>query len=62
MPGLVHLKELAPGMILEEDVVSLKGIRLVPAGHEVTRALIVKLQSIAQGIGVTEPFRVKVLA
>jgi response regulator RpfG family c-di-GMP phosphodiesterase len=58
----VHLKELAPGMILEEDVVSLKGIRLVPAGHEVTRALIVKLQSIAQGIGVTEPFRVKVLA
>jgi hypothetical protein len=34
----------------------------VPAGHEVTRALIVKLQSIAQGIGVTEPFRVKVLA
>jgi response regulator RpfG family c-di-GMP phosphodiesterase len=58
----VHLKELAPGMILEEDVVSAKGIRLVPAGHEITRTLIVKLQSIAQGIGVSEPFRVKVSA
>jgi CheY-like chemotaxis protein len=58
----VHLKELVPGMILDEDVVSAKGIRLVPAGHEVTRALIVKLQSIAQGIGVAEPFRVKALA
>jgi hypothetical protein len=37
-------------MILEEDIVSLKGIRLVPAGHEVTRSLIVRLNSIAGGI------------
>jgi hypothetical protein len=47
-------------MILEEDLVSPKGIRLVPAGHEVTRSLIVRLGSIAAGVGVAEPFRVLV--
>jgi hypothetical protein len=40
----------------------LKGIRLVPAGHEVTRTLMVKLASCAEGVGVGEPFRVRVLA
>jgi response regulator RpfG family c-di-GMP phosphodiesterase len=56
----LHLKDLSPGMTLEEDIVSLKGIRLVPAGHEVTRSLIVRLISIAGGVGVAEPFRVRV--
>jgi response regulator RpfG family c-di-GMP phosphodiesterase len=55
----LHLKDLSPGMTLEEDIVSLKGIRLVPAGHEVTRSLIVRLISIAGGVGVAEPFRVR---
>jgi CheY-like chemotaxis protein len=54
------LKDLAPGMILDEDLVSPKGIRLVPAGQEVTRSLIVRLTSIAGGVGVVEPFRVRV--
>lgn len=56
----VRVKDLAPGMILDEDLVSLKGIRLVPAGHEVTRTLIVRLTSIGDGVGVAEPFRVRV--
>jgi hypothetical protein len=56
----VRLKDLALGMILDEDLVSPKGIRLVPSGHEVTRTLIVRLNSIADGVGVTEPFRVRV--
>jgi hypothetical protein len=47
-------------MVLDEDLVSFKGIRLVPAGHEVTRSLIVRLNSIANGVGVAEPFRVRV--
>lgn len=55
----LRLKDLSPGMTLEEDIVSLKGIRLVPAGHEVTRSLIVRLISIAGGVGVAEPFRVR---
>ena len=56
----VRLKDLAPGMILDEDLVSLKGIRLIPSGQEVTRTLIVRLSSIADGVGVAEPFRVRV--
>ena len=55
----LKLKDLVPGMILDEDLVSPKGIRLVPAGHEVTRSLIVRLTSIAGGVGVAEPFRVR---
>ena len=55
----VTLKELQPGMILDEDLVSPKGIRLVPQGQEVTRTLIIRLKSISNGVGVSEPFRVK---
>jgi hypothetical protein len=56
----LRLMDLAPGMVLDEDLVSSKGIRLVPSGHEVTRSLIVRLSSIATGVGVAEPFRVRV--
>jgi response regulator RpfG family c-di-GMP phosphodiesterase len=56
----IRLKDLCAGMILDEDLVSPKGIRLVPAGNEVTRSLIVRLSSIAGGVGVAEPFRVQV--
>lgn len=55
----VRVKDLAPGMILDEDL-KRKGIRLVPSGQEVTRTLIVRLLSIADGVGVAEPFRVRV--
>ena len=56
----VRLKDLTAGMILEEDLVSPKGIRLVPSGQEITRTLIVRLTSIAEGVGIAEPFRVRV--
>jgi response regulator RpfG family c-di-GMP phosphodiesterase len=58
----VRVKDLVPGMTLDEDLVSPKGIRLVPSGQEVTRTLIVRLTSIAEGVGVSEPFRVRVNA
>jgi len=58
----IRLRDLAPGMILDEDLVSPKGIRLVPSGQEITRTLIVRLSSIADGVGVAEPFRVLVPA
>jgi response regulator RpfG family c-di-GMP phosphodiesterase len=56
----IRLKDLAPGMVLDEDLVSPKGIRLVPSGQEVTGTLIVRLNSIAGGVGVAQPFRVRV--
>jgi CheY-like chemotaxis protein len=55
----IMLKELMPGMILDEDLVSPRGIRLVPQGQEVTRTLMIRLTSIANGVGVAEPFRVR---
>ncbi len=58
----VRLKDLAIGMILDEDLVSHKGIRLAPSGAEVTRTLMIRLTSIATGVGVVEPFRVRVAA
>jgi hypothetical protein len=54
------VRDLSAGMILDEDLFSPKGIRLVPAGQEVTQSLIVRLSSIAGGVGVVEPFRVRV--
>jgi hypothetical protein len=56
----LRLKDLDLGMILEEDLVSPQGIRLVPAGTEVTRTLIIHLNNIAVSLGVAEPFRVRV--
>lgn len=56
----LFLRELMPGMTLDQDLVSLKGIRLVPAGQEITRTLMVKLSGIAEGVGVAEPFPVRV--
>jgi CheY-like chemotaxis protein len=56
----IRVQDLAIGMLLDEDLLSPKGIRLVPAGQEVTRSLIVRLKSIAGGVGVAEPFRVRV--
>ena len=47
-------------MTLDEDLVSPKGIRLVPSGAEVTTTLMIRLTSIAAGVGVAEPFRVRV--
>lgn len=57
---LVAIKDLSPGMVLDQDLVSSKGLRIVPEGNEVTRPLIVKLLSIANGVGIVEPFRVRV--
>jgi response regulator RpfG family c-di-GMP phosphodiesterase len=58
----IRVTDLVPGMVLDEDLVSPKGIRLVPSGLEVTRSLIVRLTSIASGVGVSQPFRVRVTA
>jgi hypothetical protein len=46
-------------MILDEDLVGPNGIRLVPSGTEVTDTLTIRLTSIAGGVGVAEPLRVR---
>ncbi len=57
---LVGLKQLVPGMLLDEDVMSSKGIRLVPKDQEVTRTMLERLHSVAAGVGIVEPLRVTV--
>jgi response regulator RpfG family c-di-GMP phosphodiesterase len=55
----IRLADMTVGMTLDEDLVSPKGIRLVPAGAEVTTSLMIRLASIASGVGIAEPFRVR---
>jgi hypothetical protein len=57
----IGINSLAVGMILEAEVLSTKGIRLVPKGAEITSSLLGRLRTIASGVGVAEPIRVSVL-
>lgn len=57
---LATLKELKPGMVLEQDVVTPKGGIVVPQGREVTAALIERLGNFAMGLGIVEPIKVLV--
>lgn len=52
------VRDLAPGMILEQDVVSTKGLRLVLKGQVISPTLLARLRSYADGLGVIEPIRV----
>jgi len=56
----VRLKDLAPGMILDQDLKTPKGTLLVRMGQEVTRSLMIRLAGIAECGGLAEPFRVRV--
>lgn len=57
---MIELRQLEPGMLLDQDVMSSKGIRLVPKGQEVTRSMLERLHSVAAGVGIVEPLRVTV--
>jgi CheY-like chemotaxis protein len=56
----VKLRELAVGMMIDADVMSARGTRLVPRGTEVTSTVLDRLNAVASGVGVTEPIRVSV--
>jgi CheY-like chemotaxis protein len=58
---MVGMSGLAVGMVLEGDIVSAKGIRLVPRGVEITGSLLGRLRTIAGGVGVAEPIKVSVM-
>ena len=57
----VNVEQLSVCMILESDVQSGKGMRLVPKGVEITVSLLGRIRTIASGVGVAEPIRVSVL-
>lgn len=54
--------ELTSGMVLEQDVKAKSGVLLLARGQTVTPAMIIRLRSIAAGVGVLEPIVVRVPA
>jgi len=56
----VKLRDLEVGMMIDSDIMSARGIRLVPRGTEVSSTVIDRLRAVAGGVGVTEPIRVSV--
>lgn len=58
---VVRVRELCPGMMLDEDIRTATGGLVLARGHEVTFTLIERLRSYGQRVGgVVEPFRVLV--
>ncbi len=56
----VKMSGLQVGMVLDEDLQSANGMRLLPKGQEITGSILLRLQGLAESIGVKEPFRVVV--
>jgi hypothetical protein len=57
---ILRLRDLTAGMLLDEALITRKGVCLVPAGQAVTPTLLLRLRGVDTGIEVKEPFRVKV--
>jgi len=60
MSRAVTLRDLAVGMMIDADVMSQRGTRLVPRGTEITSTVLERLRAVAGGVGVIEPIRVSV--
>jgi len=60
MSRAVSLRDLAVGMMIDADVMSQRGTRLVPRGTEITSTVLERLRAVAGGVGVVEPIRVSV--
>lgn len=55
----IRVRDLEVGMILDQDVMSASGGFLVQADQEVTLSVLIRLRNFAKGVGVREPFRVR---
>jgi CheY-like chemotaxis protein len=60
MSRSVALREVEVGMMIDADVMSARGSRLVPRGTEVTTTVLERLKAVANGVGINEPIRVSV--
>ncbi|MFN0085854.1 MAG: HD domain-containing phosphohydrolase [Blastocatellia bacterium] len=54
----VKIRELAPDMILAEDIISTKGLLLIPKGQQVTRSLCMRIANFHRGGAISEPIQV----
>ncbi|MFQ5718003.1 MAG: HD domain-containing phosphohydrolase [Acidobacteriota bacterium] len=55
----LNVEEMRLFMILDEDVQSATGLRLMQRGQELTQKTLERLRSFAEGVGVVEPIRVR---
>jgi response regulator RpfG family c-di-GMP phosphodiesterase len=55
---LVTVRDLYPGMILDENIRAKTGLLVIAKGHEVTYAMMERLRSYAKRVPLVEPFRV----
>jgi hypothetical protein len=54
----VRISELIPNMILAEDLISVKGVMLVPNGQEITQSLCIRLKNFHDGGSIREPIKI----
>jgi hypothetical protein len=55
------VRDLEPGMTVDQDVMARNGLMLLARGQEVTPSVIARLTSFRDTHGVVEPFRVQVV-
>lgn len=55
----IEIRDLAVGMIAEQDIMALNGVLIAPKGQEITCSLITGLKNFSQQVGVKEPILVK---
>jgi response regulator RpfG family c-di-GMP phosphodiesterase len=55
---LVTVRDLYPGMVLDENIRAKTGLLVIAKGHEVTYAMMERLRSYAKRVPLVEPFRV----
>jgi response regulator RpfG family c-di-GMP phosphodiesterase len=56
----MRLRDVRPGMSFAEDVVTRKGMLLIPRGQDVTLGLIERIRNFSEHLGVREPVRMVV--
>jgi response regulator RpfG family c-di-GMP phosphodiesterase len=55
---LLTVRDLYPGMVLDENIRTKTGLLVIARGHEVTYAMMERLRSYAKRVPLVEPFRV----
>jgi len=56
----LHVRDLQLGMVLNEDIVALTGLFVIPKGQLVTEAVLARLRNFSRAPGLREPFSVLV--
>ncbi len=55
-------KDVQVGMIVESDIFATNGALLIPRGSEITTSVLICLTKFAEGVGVEEPIKIRIMA